>query len=149
MPRHRKYGEETEVVSARVPRRLADRLNQVPDKSEYIARALEAQMGIYHDEFVSASILQIDEDLAYHRKCIDQDERRKAQLEAQLRSNAKRKEHVHDARIRTLEQYLKVPSAKKEAKKAWVECRLAECDWATPEEAVAWLEEQKVRVIAR
>ncbi len=147
MPRRSKHGEPMRTRSVRLPPDLDERLADMPNASELIVQAVREKLSFYDDELISLEISAIDQEVSRLRLRILDLESAKRQKEAILRSRQRRRSEALEARIRALEALHKIPETHR---RSWLQARvdvLADCEFASVDEALAWLNENSARVV--
>lgn len=141
MSRPRRYGNKAAVESFSCPVDIKEQLRGLPNKSEFIVEALREKIGVFEDELLNSEIRRIDIEISKQRSKILDLELIRSQKEAILRSRQSQKVNSLEARIKAIEILKSLPEKKRES---WLQSRidvLNECDWKTPEEALAFMRE--------
>ena len=146
MTRTKKYRDGTRFEGFKAPVDVSDRLREMPNRSEFIIEAVREKLGIYDDELLNLEIRAIDQEISRFKVKLLDLEAAKAQKEAILRSRQNRRTHALEARVKALEVLQRIPEPNR---RIWLQSRidvLADCDWRSADEALAWLTENAGKV---
>jgi len=135
------------MYSLRFPERLIDRLQEIPNASELVRKAVERELELYDDAILDSRIRLLQTRIIDSKSRILNLETELSELEALKATADKRWKAQMEARMRFLEQVRKAKQIKLDH---WLDSRvdvMRDCGFKSVEEAVAWVDEQKARAV--